>query len=218
MDARSTPPAAQDRPAVSREDARPASRRPASDRKDPSPSRLRRRSCAGSKPRSTTSPNPAAEAASRAIPATTLQRGTGSCRHAMRSSSPAPPTCPMPSARRWTSRWRTSGRPDFPQFTLGLFRDLKKVFKTDAGPGVPLPRLRHRRLGGGADQHALARRPGARRPLRPVLPSLGRDVPAPRPRGGRHRGRMGRGRAGRDLCRAPRRRQGPSHQGGAGLP
>ena len=68
---------------------------------------------------------------------------------------------------------------DFPAFTLPLFRDLKKVFKRK-GPGVPFSRLGHGRLGGGDYQHAVARRQGADRRVRPVLASVGRSVPAAR--------------------------------------
>ena len=95
--------------------------------------------------------------------------------------------------------------PDFPDFTLPLFEDVKKVFKIGHRPGLPVPVLRHRRLGSGDHQHAVARRQGAGRALRPVLPSVDRPVPAPRPRCRSGRCAVGRRRAGRRLRRPPRR-------------
>ena len=108
--------------------------------------------------------------------------------------------------------------PDFPQFTLGLFRDLKKVFKTAEGQVFLFPGS-----GTGGWEAALTNTlsPGDR-----VLAArfgqfshlwvemcrrLGLEVDV-------IEGEWGEGAPDRFLCRAPRRRQGPSHQGGAGLP
>ena len=63
--------------------------------------------------------------------------------------------------------------PDLPAFTLPLFEDVKKVFKSRTGQVFLFPRLRHRRLGSRDAQHAVPGRPGADLPLRPVLPPLG---------------------------------------------
>ena len=109
--------------------------------------------------------------------------------------------------------------PDFPAFTLPLFADLKKVFKTDDRPGVPVSRLRHRRLGSGHHQHAVARRQGA------VL-GFGQFSHLWIDMCQRH-GLDGRGstssgaRAFRSRTFAQHsqgRRRGHTHQGGAGLP
>jgi hypothetical protein len=67
------------------------------------------------------------------------------------------------------------------------------------GRGVHLPRHRHRRLGGGDHQHAVARRHGAGRAQRHVLAPLDRHVPAPRPGRRDRRCALGRGRARRPL-------------------
>ena len=85
-------------------------------------------------------------------------------------------------------------------------------------PGLPVPGIGHRRLGSGDDQHPVARRQGADRPLRPVLAAVGRHVHAHGPRGRRRRRAVGRGRSGRDLCREAQGRQGAQLQGRARHP
>ena len=63
-----------------------------------------------------------------------------------------------------------------------LFAGVKQVLKTKARRGHHLPRHRHRRLGSGDLQHALAGRQDPRLPPRHVLPPLDRHVQAARPR------------------------------------
>ena len=50
--------------------------------------------------------------------------------------------------------------PDFKALGLKVLAGIKTIFKTSS-PVVIYPSLRHRRVGGGARQHALARRQGA---------------------------------------------------------
>ena len=79
--------------------------------------------------------------------------------------------------------------------------------------GHHLPRHRHRRLGGGDLQHAVARRQGPRLPPRHVLAPLDRHVQAPRPRRPAAQRPLGRRRAGRRVPGRARGRQGPRDQG-----
>ena len=109
-------------------------------------------------------------------------------------------------------------RPGLPQVHAAAVRGPEEGVQDRDRAGVHLPRLRHRRLGSRADQHALARRPGAGGAHRPILPPVDRHVQADRPRRGRGRLRVGRGRPGRALRRDPGRRQGAQDQGGAGHP
>ena len=79
------------------------------------------------------------------------------------------------------SRWRISGRPDFPDFTLPLFADLKRVFKTEAGEAMIFPAS-----GTGGWEAALTNMlsPGDKvltSRFRSVLHALGGDVRAPGP-------------------------------------
>ena len=83
------------------------------------------------------------------------------------------------------------------------------------GPGVHFPGQWHRRVGGLALQHPLARRQGARRALRHVQPPLDRHGAAAGPPGGGAGRRVGRGRADRALPGGARGRQEPPDQGGA---
>ena len=84
----------------------------------------------------------------------------------------------------------------------------------DQRPGGDLSGLRHRRVGGGADQHAVARRRGADVPHRLVRHAVERDGAAARPQADLHRHRLAaRRRCGRDR-RGAGRRQGAPHQGG----
>ena len=71
--------------------------------------------------------------------------------------------------------------PDFPAFTLPLFRALKRVFRTETGQIFLFPSSG---TGGweAAHQHTVARRQGADRRVRPVLAPVGRLVPASRVR------------------------------------
>ena len=85
---------------------------------------------------------------------------------------------------------RAGLRPPRPRGPRGPARGLQ-----DERPGRRLPRLRHRRVGGGARQHAVARRPRAGVRDRPLRDAVAGDGRAPRARG-----RVGRGRL------APRRR------------
>ena len=84
--------------------------------------------------------------------------------------------------------------PDFPEFTLPLLADLKKVFKTETGQVFVFPAS-----GTGGWESAIANTlsPGDKVLLSvfgPVLPSLGRHVPPLGSRRGRGRGALGRGR------------------------
>ena len=105
--------------------------------------------------------------------------------------------------------------PEFGALGRKVLSEIKTVFKTSAGRG-DLPRLRHRRLGGGPGQHAVGGRPGADvrdRAFRLAMARAGRAARppgrlrrrrlAPWRRSGRRRGAAGRG---------PR----PRHQGGHG--
>ena len=51
--------------------------------------------------------------------------------------------------------------PGFPGLHAAAVRGPEEDLQDRRRPGVPLPRLRHRRLGGGDHQHAVARRQGA---------------------------------------------------------
>ena len=73
---------------------------------------------------------------------------------------------------------RAGLRPPRPRGPRGPARRLQ-----DERPGRRLPRLRHRRVGGGARQHAVARRPRARVRDRPLRDAVARDGRAPRARG-----------------------------------
>ena len=73
---------------------------------------------------------------------------------------------------------RAGVRPARPRGPRGPARRLQ-----DERPGRRLPRLRHRRVGGGARQHAVARRPRARVRDRPLRDAVARDGRAARARG-----------------------------------
>ena len=72
--------------------------------------------------------------------------------------------------------------PDFARLGLEVLEGLRGVFQTER-PGRRLPRLRHRRVGGGARQHAVPRRPRARVRDRPLRDAVARDGRAARARG-----------------------------------
>ena len=131
------------------------------------------------------------------------------------SSFPGQPMCPTGFSAPCIVPWRTTGPPTFPALAAPVLEDLKKVFKTDFGPGVHLSRQRHRRLGGLAVEHALSGRQGARRAVRHVQPSLDRHGPAARASGRYARCRVGRGRAGRAVSGGAGGGQGARDQGRA---
>jgi len=58
---------------------------------------------------------------------------------------------------RWSCRWKTTGRQKFPELTLPLFQDLKKIFKTTEGQ-IFLFRLLAPAPGIRLHQHAVAGR------------------------------------------------------------
>ena len=64
--------------------------------------------------------------------------------------------------------------PRFPQLVLPLLSDLKAIFKTTEGRTFRIRRDGNGRVGSVAHQHAVARRQGARLPLRAVQPSVDR--------------------------------------------
>ena len=82
-------------------------------------------------------------------------------------------------------------RPGLPRVHPAAVRGSEEGLPDRARPGVPLPGLRHRRLGGGPDQHPFTRRSRPGRADRPVFPSVDRHVQAHRP--GRGRGRLSTG-------------------------
>ena len=71
--------------------------------------------------------------------------------------------------------------PEFGALGRKVLAEIKTVFKTGQA-GRDLPRLRHRRLGGGAGQHALAGRPRADVRDRPFRLAVARHGRAARPR------------------------------------
>ena len=109
--------------------------------------------------------------------------------------------------------------PDFPSFTLPLFADLKKVFKTDDRPGFHFPGLGHGRMGSGHHQHPVARRPCAVRGLRAVFASVGGSVSSATSSTSRlFDVEWGKGVPAEDYERSPQGRHRAQDQGGAGLP
>ena len=97
----------------------------------------------------------------------------------MACSFPAPPTCrSRPSGHGHAARGPALA--GFPGFHAAAVPRPEEGVQDREGPGVPVPVVGHRRLGGGDHQHAVARRQGADRGVRPVLASVGRSVPAAR--------------------------------------
>src|SRR5215471_4527803 len=82
--------------------------------------RISRLPCARWKPNSTTPPDPSAER-------TSLMSGPNAL------FIPGPTNIPEAIRRAMDIPLEDQRAPDFPKFTLGLFRDLKKVFKTTEG-------------------------------------------------------------------------------------
>ena len=74
--------------------------------------------------------------------------------------SPARPTCPTACCARSTGRRSTIAAPSSQQLGQRVLDGMKPIFQTEAAGG-DLSGLGHRRLGGGAGQHAVAGRPGA---------------------------------------------------------
>ena len=120
-----------------------------------------------------------------------------------RAPSPRPPfpadtgadAVPTASATRWTCHARPP-RPRVPGARQAVLAGIKRIFKTDAAV-VIYPLLRDWRLGGGARQHAVARRSRADGRDRPVRDAVEARWRAPGPRGRLPRRRL-----------APRRRCG----------
>ena len=101
------------------------------------------------------------------------------------------------------SRSRRSTTADRSSAALGreVLAGIKTVFKTDE-PGRDLSRLGHRRLGGGARQHAVARRPGADVRDRPLRDAVAQDGDAARPRRRVHRRATGAAASNADAIEA----------------
>ncbi len=83
------------------------------------------------------------------IPSTAIPPAAISCRF------PARPTCPTACCARSTSRPSTTAGPSSRELGKAVLAGMKQVFQTSAGRH--LPGVGHRRVGGGAGQHPLAR-------------------------------------------------------------
>ena len=88
------------------------------------------------------------------------------------------PMCPTASLRAMHVAMEDHRSSDFPKLTLPLLRGAEEGLQDQRRPGRHLSFERHRRLGSRAHQYAFARRQDARRPLRPVQPSVDRARPA----------------------------------------
>ena len=109
---------------------------------------------------------------------------------------PGPSPVPDRVLRAMDSRSSTIAAPEFAELGRAVLEGCQTIFKT-AGPVMIFPVLRHRRLGGGDRQHAVAGRQGADgrdRPFRHAVAADGRALG--------HRGRFHARRL------APRRRSG----------
>ena len=103
---------------------------------------------------------------------TRTRPGAISCRF------PARPTCRTGCCARSTGRPSIIAGPSSRASTQEILDGLKDVFQT-TGPDRHLRRVRHRRVGSGARQYAVARRSRADvrdRPLRDAMASDGRDA------------------------------------------
>ena len=100
---------------------------------------------------------------------------SGSCTGAAVTScrSRARPTRPIACCGRWRSRRSIIAAPSSPSSAARCSTALKRVFQT-AGAGRDLSGVGQRRLGGGARQHAVARRSRAGVRHRRVREELGR--------------------------------------------
>ena len=126
---------------------------------------------------------------------------------------PGRPTSPTACCAPWTATPSTIAAPNSAPWAAKSSASCARVLQTE-GDCRDLPRLRHRRVGGGDRQHAVARRPRADEPHRLVLASLGTacDTAPARPGVPRHR-LAARRRPGGDRRRAGGRPR-ASHQGG----
>ena len=113
--------------------------------------------------------------------------------------------CNVPTIDHRSSSFGTMFKP--------LFAGVKEVLKTTVGRGHHVPGQRHRRLGGGDLQHAVAGRQGSRLPPRHVLAPLDRHVQAARARRRPAQRPVGRRRARGRLPGRARGGQGPRDQG-----
>ena len=113
--------------------------------------------------------------------------------------------CNVPTIDHRSSSFGTMFKP--------LFAGVKEVLKTRVGRGHHVPGQRHRRLGGGDLQHAVAGRQGPRLPPRHVLAPLDRHVQAARARRRPAQRPVGRRRPGGRLPGRARGGQGPRDQG-----
>ena len=105
--------------------------------------------------------------------------------------------------------------PEFAALGRACLDGMRRIFRT-AGAGLRLSRLRHRGVGGGARQHPVEGRPGARVRDRSLRAPVGGGGPAARTRSGDHRGRLALRRrrgGGRGGSRAGRRRRAPGRSG-----
>ena len=121
---------------------------------------------------------------------------------------PGPTNTPLPVLAAIAKPTIDHRGPEFGKLGREVLAGIRTIFKTEQ-PGRHLPGLRHGRLGGGARQHALARRPGADVRDRLVRDALEQDGDAARPRGRVHHGRLALRRRTRTRSRrgSPRTRR-----------